>query len=48
MRGIRLNPQTAVTRWTGEALDYPRAIDWLSQNAERQKNVPARTPRPKA
>ena len=48
MRGIRLTPQTAVTRWTGEALDYPRAIDWLSQNAERQKNVPAGTPRPKA
>jgi uncharacterized protein DUF222/HNH endonuclease len=37
LQGIRMNPQTAVTRWTGEALDYRQAIEWLSRNAERQK-----------
>ena len=43
MAGIRVTPHTAVTRWTGEALDYPQAIEWLSQNAERRKNVSAET-----
>lgn len=40
---IRIKADTAITRWTGEVLDYPQAIVWLSQNAERQKNVPAGT-----
>lgn len=43
MRGVRVTPMTAVTRWTGEALDYPQAIRWLNQNAERQKDASAET-----
>ena len=34
---IPITATTAITRWTGEALDYPQAIEWLSRNAERQK-----------
>jgi len=43
MQGIRVTARTAITRWTGEGLDYPRAIEWLLANAERQKNVSAET-----
>jgi uncharacterized protein DUF222/HNH endonuclease len=43
MRGVRVTPITAVPRWTGDALDYPQAIEWLRQNAERRKNVSAET-----
>jgi uncharacterized protein DUF222/HNH endonuclease len=46
-QGIRVTATTAVTRWTGEALDCPQAIDWLSQSAERQKNRAAEL-RPRA
>jgi hypothetical protein len=45
LHGIRVTPRTAITGWTGEALDYPRAIDWLLQNEGRKKNVSAETPR---
>jgi hypothetical protein len=34
-QGIQVDPCTAVTRWTGEALDYAQAIDQLSQNFRR-------------
>lgn len=45
MHGIRVTPNTAITRWSGEALDCDLAVDWLTRNAERAKNVPAGTPR---
>ncbi len=35
MRQIRITPSTAVTRWTGEALDYDHAVRRLIQNEER-------------
>jgi len=35
MRRIRITPSTAVTRWTGEALDYDHAVRRLIQNQER-------------
>jgi len=41
--GIQITPNTAITSWTGEALDYNDAVDWLLQNAERAKNVSAET-----
>ena len=40
---IRITPQTAVTRWTGEAFDAAQAVDWLLQHEERVKNVSAET-----
>jgi hypothetical protein len=40
---IRITPQTAVTRWTGEAFDAAQAVDWLLQRAERTRNVSAET-----
>ncbi len=40
---IRITPQTAITAWTGEALDCELAIDWLLQNDARRKNVSAET-----
>jgi hypothetical protein len=40
---IRITPHTALTRWTGEALDYDLAVSWLMQNDARMKNVPAET-----
>lgn len=43
-QGIQVNPRTAVTRWTGETLDHELAVNWLLQNADRLKNVPAGTP----
>lgn len=42
-RLIAINPQTAVTRWTGEALDLGLAVEVLVQRARRAKNVPAGT-----
>jgi len=41
---IRITPATAVTGWTGEALDLDLAVGWLMQEAGRAKNVSAETP----
>jgi hypothetical protein len=41
---IRILPATAVTRWTGEALDLALAVDVLIQRSQRAKNAPAETP----
>ena len=38
---IRITPSTAVTRWTGEALDLDLAVETLMQR--REKNVSAET-----
>jgi hypothetical protein len=40
---IRITPSTAVTRWTGEALDLDLALGWLMQKAAKEKSVPAGT-----
>lgn len=40
---IHITPTTAITGWTGEALDCDLAVSWLMQNARRTKNVPAET-----
>jgi hypothetical protein len=40
---IRISPSTAVTQWTGEALDLGIAIGWLMQKAIYTKNVSAET-----
>jgi hypothetical protein len=40
---IRITPQTAVTGWTGEALDYELAVGLLMQGSNRRKNVSAET-----
>jgi hypothetical protein len=40
---IRVTPATAVTRWTGEALDLDLAVGWLMRNEERRKSVSAET-----
>jgi hypothetical protein len=40
---ILITPQTAITRWTGEAFDEAQAVDWLLQRAARTKNVSAET-----
>jgi len=40
-KDIRITPTTAVTRWTGEALDLGLAVDVLMQR--RKKNVSAET-----
>lgn len=40
---ILITPQTAVTRWTGEAFDAAQAVDWLLQRAARTNNVSAET-----
>ena len=40
---IRITPQTAITGWTGEALDVEQAVSWMMQHAERVKNVSAET-----
>jgi hypothetical protein len=34
-RGIHINATTAITRWTGERIDYGLAMDVLLQNARR-------------
>ncbi|MGH8221933.1 MAG: DUF222 domain-containing protein, partial [Woeseiaceae bacterium] len=40
---IRITPDTAITGWTGEALDCELAVSWLMANATRVKNVSAET-----
>jgi hypothetical protein len=40
---LRITPTTAVTRWTGEALDLGLAVETLMQR--REKSVSAETPR---
>ena len=40
---IGITPSTAVTRWTGEALDLDLAIGWLMQKANYAKSVSAET-----
>jgi len=40
---IRIAPSTAVTQWTGEALDLDLAIGWLMQKADYAKNDSADT-----
>jgi hypothetical protein len=35
--GIRITPATAVTRWTGEALDFGLAIDLLLQQRRKKR-----------
>jgi hypothetical protein len=40
---IRITPSTAVTRWTGEALDLDLAVGWLMQKANYAKSVSAET-----
>jgi hypothetical protein len=40
---IRITPSTAVTQWTGEALDLDLSIDWLMQTAISAKSVSAET-----
>lgn len=42
--GIRITPSTAVTRWTGEALDVDLAVDWLLQHGERRISRAADAP----
>ena len=39
---IRITPATAVTRWTGEALDLNCAVDWLCQKMEPSDQDPNR------
>jgi hypothetical protein len=43
--GICITPSTAVTRWTGEALDLDLVIGWLMHKSAREKNVSAETPK---
>jgi hypothetical protein len=38
---LRITPSTAVTHWTGEALDLDLAIDWLMRKAINTRNVSA-------
>ena len=40
---IHITPSTAVTRWTGEALDLDLAVGWLMQKEAHEKNVSAET-----
>jgi len=40
---VQITPQTAITGWTGEALDVDLAVGWLMLRAERSKNVSAET-----
>ena len=40
---IRITPATAVTHWTGEALDLGLAVDCLMQRRRPEKNVSAET-----
>lgn len=40
---LRIVPSTAVTRWTGEALDLDLAVGWLMEQAARAKSVSAET-----
>ena len=40
---IRVSPCTAVTRWTGEALDRELAVDWLVRKRSGEEKVSAET-----
>jgi hypothetical protein len=40
---LRITSSTAVTRWTGEALDLDLAVGWLMQKALSTKSVSAET-----
>ncbi len=40
---LRITPSTAVTRWTGEALDLDLAIGWLMHESAQEKNASAET-----
>jgi hypothetical protein len=42
---IRVTQQTAVTRWTGEALDLSLAVEYLMRKAAGERNVFAETSR---
>jgi hypothetical protein len=42
---IRITLSTAVTQWTGEALDLDLAIDWLRQKSVTAKSVSAESPK---
>jgi hypothetical protein len=43
LHGIRVTAGTAITGWTGEALDHGLAVNWLMERTHRIKNVPAGT-----
>jgi uncharacterized protein DUF222/HNH endonuclease len=48
-RGVSIDPRTATTRWTGEAMDYQTAIDSLLFRERRAARVSAATSdRPRA
>ena len=38
-RQIKVTPRTAITRWTGEGLDYGLAVEGLLQRANRAESV---------
>jgi Domain of unknown function (DUF222)/HNH endonuclease len=40
---IHVTPKTAITRWTGESIDYGIAVQVLVEKAERAKHVSAET-----
>ena len=40
-REVEINPQTSVTRWTGEALDLDMAVGWLMRKAVCSTSVSA-------
>jgi hypothetical protein len=40
---LRITPNTAITGWTGEVLDYGVTVNWLMANATREKSVSAET-----
>lgn len=42
---IHITPSTAVTRWTGEALDLDHVVSWLVYKATKAKSVSAETSR---
>jgi len=43
-QGIRIDKNTAVTRWRGETMDYGLAIEVLLQHSKRGERVSAETP----
>jgi hypothetical protein len=40
---ISITPSTAVTRWTGEALDLNEAVGWLMQKTAKEESVSVET-----
>jgi len=42
-QSIRITPQTAVTRWRGESMDYGLALDVLCGQEQRGRNDSAAT-----